>query len=86
MAHKISFNARWLEELIATSDEGILIFELTMGKLTVYFPDQDRWLASVPGWAKGQWKIYQEACKEWCAQQKIPMLVVDNALVYEEKK
>lgn len=34
---KIKFSPRWREELVATCDEGVLIFEFTMGKNHVYF-------------------------------------------------
>jgi hypothetical protein len=81
----ISFAPRWREELVATSADGVLIFEITMGELHVYFPDKTRWLATVPDWAKPQWEIYSEACSNWCKQNKIPLSFVDNALVYEEK-
>jgi len=82
----IKFNPRWKEELVATSNNGVLIFELTMGKLQVYFPDEKKWLASVPDWAKSKWKTYLDACNAWCADNGIPISIVDNAYVYEEKK
>jgi RimJ/RimL family protein N-acetyltransferase len=50
--NQIKFNPRWKEELVTVSDEGILIFELSMGTLHVYFPDEEKWLASVPDWLK----------------------------------
>lgn len=83
--NKIRFNPRWKEELEAVSNEGILIFELAMGKLHVYFPDQTRWVACVPGWAKEKWQFYLEACAQWCKQNKIPISIVNDAHVYEEK-
>ena len=83
---KIYFTPRWREELVAESDEGILIFELMMGTLHVYFPDEQRWLTSVPDWAKEKWGIYHQACKDWCVSNHIPFSIVDNAIVYEEKK
>ncbi len=83
---KISFAPRWREELVATSGEGVLIFELTMGKLHVYFPDKNRWEATVPAWAKEQWAVYKTACEDWCRANSIPITIADNALVYEEKK
>lgn len=82
---KITFNPRWREELVAVSDEGTLIFELTMGTLHVYFPDKDRWIASVPAWAKDRWDEYKTACTQWCNANHIPITIVSNALVYEEK-
>jgi hypothetical protein len=82
---KITFKQRWREELEAISEEGILVFELTIGQNHVYFPDQDRWLAVVPAWAKDKWVIYLEACQNWCKENRIPISVVDDAHVQEEK-
>ena len=50
--NQIKFNPRWKEELVAVSDEGVLILEIAMGTLHVYFPDKQKWLVSVPGWVK----------------------------------
>ncbi|MBX2940673.1 MAG: hypothetical protein KF880_11440 [Ferruginibacter sp.] len=85
MHDSIQFQPRWKEELLATSKDGVLVFELTMGKLQVYFPDRDMWLARVPAWAKDQWEVYHNACERWCAQQGIPFTVVSNGFVYELK-
>lgn len=82
----IHFNPRWREELVATSENGILIFELTMGTYHVYFPTEAKWRESVPEWAKSQWELYLNQCQQWCVQNNIPLTVVENALVYEEKK
>ena len=81
----IHFNPRWREELVASSEEGVLVFELTMGTYHVYFPSESKWLESVPQWAREKWELYLEACKVWCGQNNIPISVVDNGLVYEEK-
>jgi hypothetical protein len=83
---KIEFTPRWREELVATSNEGVLIFELTMGQNHVYFPDKAKWIESVPEWAKDKWQDYVDACSQWCSGNGIPISIVDNALVYEEKK
>ncbi|MEP7165902.1 MAG: hypothetical protein ABI741_14465 [Ferruginibacter sp.] len=82
---QIIFNPRWREELEAISDEGILIFELTVGKMHVYFPDEGRWRISVPDWAKEKWDIYLKACSSWCKQNMISLSIVSDAHVYEEK-
>ena len=83
--NKIRFMPRWKEELVATSDEGTLILEIAMGQLHVYFPDQTKWLNSVPAWATEKWKLYMDACTDWCAENKIPITIVDNTFVYEAK-
>jgi len=83
--NNIEFRPRWREELEAISPEGKLIFEITMGKLHVFFPDESRWLASAPGWAKDKWSLYVQACEDWCRKQKIPISIVNDAHLYEEK-
>ena len=81
----IKFNTRWKEELVATSKEGSLVFEFTMGKFNVYFPTQDAWQTSAPEWAKQKWTIYLVECKKWCAENNIPITIVDDGIVYEDK-
>ena len=83
MGH-ITCHARWREELVATSDQGVLVFELMMGKLHLYFPDRERWKTQVPSWALDQWEDYHRACQLWCGQNRIPMSVVDDAHVSSE--
>ena len=39
----ITLRGRWREELEAVSAEGTLVFEFTMGKEHVYFPDEKAW-------------------------------------------
>jgi len=83
--HNIGFSIRWREELVVSSPEGSLVIEITMGKLHVYFPDEDLWKAQAPDWAKLKWEIYLEAAKDWCSQNNIPISVVPNTFIYEEK-
>ncbi len=79
----IQFEPRWREELVATSSEGKLIFELTMGELHVYFPDELLWNKSVPEWAKEKFEVYMEACKKWCEGKGIPFTIAESTFVYE---
>ena len=81
----IKFNPRWREELVAVSDEGVLILEIAMGTLHVYFPDEAKWLTSAPDWARAQWQVYRDACTQWCKENRIPISVVNNTFMYEEK-
>lgn len=81
----ITFTPRWKEELVATSSQGTLIFELTMGRYHVYFPTRERWMSSVPEWAKDAWQDYLDQCTSWCDNNKIPLTLTDNAYVYEER-
>jgi len=41
----ITLRGRWREELEAVSADGTLVFEFTMGKEHVYFPDEKAWAA-----------------------------------------
>ena len=81
----IVFRDRWKQVLEAKSDEGTLIFELTMGVDHVYFPDETRWQAMVPAWAKGQQARYLAACQVWCVANRIPITVTGDAHVFEER-
>lgn len=85
MSYPIQFNPRWKEELLATSADGVLVLELTMGKLQVCFPDQNLWEANVPTWAKDKWFLYRMGCEKWCKQQGIPFTVVERGFVYALK-
>jgi len=82
----IHFEPRWKEELVATSKDGVLIFEMTFGVYHVYFPTAERWALLVPAWAQSQWSVFRDACSQWCTQNRIPMSIEDNAYVYELKE
>jgi len=56
-------------------DGRTFVVELTMGRLTVYFPTQLRWEASTPDWARAQWARVQRDLSAWCEHQKIPLVV-----------
>ena len=81
----ITFRQRWREELEAISEEGVLVFEMTIAGFHVYFPTQNRWEAQVPPWAKPRWEEYKSACEAWCKQQRVPITFVDDANVTFEK-
>jgi hypothetical protein len=78
---KVRFQPRWKEELVCTMDGKPFVVELTMGILTVYFPDQSKWEASAPDWAKHQWARVREDLATWCEQQKIPLVIQNHAWV-----
>ena len=83
---QIEFKPRWREELEAISSEGKLVFEFTIGRFHVYFPDQQRWLAlPPPAWARDHWQTYHDACQRWCQQNRFPMTLEADANFYEEK-
>lgn len=82
MSPYIHFEPRWREELVATSQEGRLVFELSMGKLHVYFPDENRWQISVPDWALEKYDLFEVACKKWCESKGIPFSIAEHTFVY----
>ena len=81
----IEFKPRWREELVAKSARGTLVFELTMGTLHVYFPNEARWSEVTPQWARGLWNEYKDACQAWCTGERIPITLTGDAHVSEEK-
>ncbi len=81
----IEINARWREEVVASSLEGKLVFEFTMGHEHLYFPNEVRWLELAPAWAKNKWQIYRVACQQWCQQYRYPISIVSDTHFYEEK-
>jgi hypothetical protein len=80
----LRFSPRWREEIVATSSEGKLVFEFTMGKEHVYFPDEARWAAQAPAWARGQWQQYRDECEKWCRANRVPFTLTGDAHMYEE--
>jgi len=81
----ITLRGRWREELEAVSSEGTLIFEFTMGKEHVYFPDEQAWAAHAPAWARDKRPIYLDACEAWCKEYRYPISIVPDAQMHEEK-
>jgi hypothetical protein len=84
-AGPLGFAPRWREELVVTGPLGTLVFEFTMGSKHVYFPDEARWCASVPTWAREHWQEYLAACRAWCERERVPLSVVGDAHVSEER-
>jgi len=79
----IEFRARWREELEAITAEGKLVFELA-GK-QVYFPNEQRWRAKAPAWAREQWQRYADACRAWTKQNNIRFSLEHDAHIEEER-
>jgi hypothetical protein len=79
----IEFRARWREEVEAITAEGKLVFELS-GK-QVYFPNEQRWRAKAPLWAREQWQRYADACRAWCKQNNIRFSLEHDAHIEEER-
>ena len=82
----IEFRARWREELEAITPEGKLVFEMGAGSgMQVYFPNEQRWRAKAPAWALDQWQRYADACRAWCAQNRIRFSLEHDAHFHEER-
>jgi hypothetical protein len=77
----LQFRIVWKEELEVTSSKGVLVFEITIGQIHVYFPSRDLWLKCAPPWAITQWEFYLDATKAWCKENNIPISVVDNTFM-----
>ena len=83
---KITFQPKWKELLVGTMDGKQFTIELTMGILTVYFPTAAKWESSAPNWAKGLWERVRISLSSWCEEQKIPLVIEDNAWVEFDEK
>ena len=83
--NRIVLKPRWKEELVATSAEGALVFEFTMGVNHVYFPSQASWERQVPAWALDKREQYLAECEKWCSANRVPLSVTDEAWVAVEK-
>jgi len=80
---RINFVPGWKEELIASSEEGILVFEFTIAREHVYFPDEDLWKTGAPEWPKDKWELYRKKCEQWCSQNNIPFSLASGTFFYE---
>lgn len=78
---EITFQPRWKELLDCRTPWGEFSVELTMGVLHVYFPDEARWQKDVPVQFRDKWRSVVAALEAWCAQQKIPLSVQNDAWV-----
>ena len=77
----VYFNPRWKEELVGTIDGHTFIVEMTMGQYVVYFPEEAKWEASAPEWARGQWERVRADLAAWCEREKIPLEIEERAWV-----
>ena len=82
MLPNLQFNAKWKEELVCSTDHGEFSLDLTMGKLTVYFPDEAGFNSSAPKWAIGHWQEIHDALKAWCESASIPLVIEPGGDVY----
>ena len=82
MAPQMSFQPRWKEELVCTSEHGSFVLDMPMGVVGVYFPTQASWANSAPAWALPFWREIHEQLRTWCSSQRVPLHVEDGARVY----
>lgn len=82
----IHFQPRWKEEIVATSRNGKLVFEMTMGIDHACFPSQVLWEKDALEWAKPMWEEYMNESMRWCNNNSIPFTLADNTFMYEERK
>lgn len=81
----ITLRGRWREELEAVCADGTLIFEFTMGKEHLYFPDEKAWAAQAPDWARDSRAAFLDACEAWCREYRYPISIVPDTHIYEER-
>jgi hypothetical protein len=75
----IRFQQRWKELLDCITPLGTVTVEMTMGIPQVYFPSEARWRRDAPAGLADHWEVMAAACQRWCAQQKLPLTIDDNA-------
>ena len=80
----ITFQPKWKEELVCTSDAGSFTLVMTMGVLTVYFPDAETFSHEAPQWAQGEWDTIHTALSDWCKTNSIPLVVDDESKIYTD--
>ena len=78
----IYYHAAWRETLIGSFEEHHFHAELTMGKLQVYFPSEQKWNKISPEWAAGLWEYAVNGARVWCEKEKIPFSIDDNGWFY----
>ena len=83
---KINFQPQWRELLIGTMDGNRFTIGLTMGVFKVFLPTAAKWEASAPVWAKGQWERVRTDLAAWCEQEKIPLVIDQDAWVEFHKE
>ena len=67
--------------LNGTIDGRQFTIEFMMGIPTIYMPTADKWEASAPVWAKGQWERVRADLATWCKENGIPLVIEENAWV-----
>lgn len=77
-----TFTPRWKEELVCRCEAGQLVFEMPMGRVTVYFPTEERWseIVVAPHWAHTRRAQILAELEVWCRNEGIPLVVTHDAL------
>jgi len=78
------FEPRWKEELVCAGPAGRLVFELTMGVPTVYFPTEEAWVKQAPPWAQSRRDEILAALRAWCGS-RTPVVIDATAGVSEDR-
>jgi hypothetical protein len=76
-----TYQPKWKEELVGTYGANSFTVEITMGKLHVFFPQEDTWEESAPAWAKGKWPQARDQAQTWAQSEDIPFTVDQAAWV-----
>ncbi len=81
-AKTFTFQPRWKEELVVTTERGAFVLELTMGVPHVFLPTEDEWRRRAPYWAAGLWPVLQFELRDWCRQHDVRFEIEPSADVY----
>jgi hypothetical protein len=54
-------------------NEHHFVFEMTMGKMCIYLPEEQEWDSVAPAWAKGKYPYVVNELKKWAEEKDIPV-------------
>jgi hypothetical protein len=78
----VQFSPRWKEELVCSVDGKSFVIEFSMGSAYhAYLPEQERWEAVAPDWAKPLWEQVRDDLTRWCEGQRIKLTIDSNSWV-----
>ena len=70
-----------LRSLLLSAAVGGMLMLSVGAATTTGSPTVAKWEASAPKWAEGRWEQVKVSLSSWCEEQKIPLVIEDNAWV-----
>lgn len=80
-----SFSPCWKEELVCKTPWATLSSRSPLGKLHVYFPDEQKWMRITAGELRDHWHDVVEELTQWGTVQGIPITIDSEAWLQLEK-